>query len=189
MDIHRGFLDWHYLCVIFYLFSFLRSTIINDHVSVMVFHLNFCPTLVFSVLADWTIIVIFQSILRSCRNTALKLHNVLLRKNWTCSIAALDPALSFKKLAKYSREKYFDPPKIVFCFVPWVLWTDSNAPGVSHFNRIAKQCVVCVLKCVDRILKVKQQKQQNISNFPQKFWCKCIIQLKYIDRFEHRESL
>ena len=22
------------------------------------------------------------------------------------------------KLAKYSREKYFDPPKIVFCFVP-----------------------------------------------------------------------
>ena len=68
----------------FNLFSFLPSTIIKEHVSVMV--------------RKHSIIVIFQSILRSCRNTALKLHNVLSRKKLTCSLAALDPALSFQKL-------------------------------------------------------------------------------------------
>ena len=55
------------------LWYFLEWSIINERVSVMVFHLNFCPTLVFSLLGDWsTFIVIFHSILRSFRNNALK---------------------------------------------------------------------------------------------------------------------
>ena len=47
----------------------------------MVFHLNFCPTRVLSLLAYWSsFIVIFQSILRSFRNTTVKFAQLFINK-------------------------------------------------------------------------------------------------------------
>ena len=48
------------------LWYFLEWSIINERVSVMVCHLNFCRTLVFSLPADWS------TFLRSFRDNALK---------------------------------------------------------------------------------------------------------------------
>ena len=57
----------------------------------MVFHLNFCPTLFFSLLAYWSsFIVIFQSILRSFRNTTVKFAQLFInKKKGTCSLSSL----------------------------------------------------------------------------------------------------
>ena len=81
------------------LWHFLEWSI-NELVSLMVFHLNFCPTLVFSLLADWsTLLLSYFSQFYYHVETLLWIHTTFYEgKNWTCFLAALDPALSFQKL-------------------------------------------------------------------------------------------
>ena len=86
------------------LWHFLEWSI-NELVSLMVFHLNFCPTLVFSLLADWSTLLL--SYFSQCRNTALNSHNVLWRKKLNLFFSSFRPSFKFSKvnLALYHSNK------------------------------------------------------------------------------------
>ena len=81
------------------LWHFLEWSI-NECVSVMVFHLNFCPTLVFFLLADWSTLLLsyFSQFYDHVETLLWSCTTFYQGKNLTCSLAALDPALSFQKL-------------------------------------------------------------------------------------------
>ena len=72
----------------------------------------------------------FKIVPKFTRLTAREITN----NNFKISLVAFMPNITSNHTINCT--KYFDPSKIVLCFVPWVLWTDSNVPGVSHFNTI-----------------------------------------------------
>ena len=86
MDIQRGFLDWHILATSFFLtyFHFYHRQLSKST------FLWWCgSTLLLSYFSQFYDHV--ETLLWSCTT-------FYQGKNWTCSLAALDPALSFQKL-------------------------------------------------------------------------------------------